>query len=295
MVIKMGWIRNEGRFNDDSYLIDGNIWGMKGGLACYYIEGSERNVLIDVPGIEDTPKMVEKIKSMSLQPNILILTHSHWDHSGGVPILKENFPDVEIMISHQGIDSVKNISVFNEAYSNVTTGMKPITEITPIKQDSKIDLGKKILRIFETPGHSNCSISVLDEKNEVLYIGDSFGNLFRTDLHIAPIMPPEYSHLKLMESFEKIKGAKYKSIALSHFGIVTEDLAEHFFENAEKAYLSWREFYLDVLRRNDDKGNFFKELSKKIESFGINPQFAEIYANREGNWVYKALKQSENI
>ena len=28
-VTKMGWIRNEGKFNDDSYLIDGNIWGMK--------------------------------------------------------------------------------------------------------------------------------------------------------------------------------------------------------------------------------------------------------------------------
>lgn len=294
-MINLGWTGEEGKFNEGIYLLDALLYNEPKSLACYVVEGTKKKALIDASGIEYVEQLLKKLNTMNLKPDILILTHSHWDHACGAPKISKKIPDIEVMASHLGIESLRDISVFNKAYLNVTTGLVPIENVSPLKDGDNIDLGEIKLKIFETPGHSDCSISILDQKNKVLFIGDSLGYSLTKNLLMPPIMPPEFSEEKLLKTFDKIQKIDYTSIALAHFGILTENLAKNFPEIAKSAYLQWRDFFLSTWNKNPSEIYFLSELSNKMQEFGIDKEFTDFYSEREGRWILKALKMAKLI
>jgi glyoxylase-like metal-dependent hydrolase (beta-lactamase superfamily II) len=294
-VINLGWTGEEGKFNENIYLIDALLFNEPRSLSCYVIEGTKKKALIDASGIEYAEQLLKKLKAMNLKPDILILTHSHWDHACGTPIIRKEIPNIEVMASHIGIESLRNMSEFNEAFSNIATGLVPIENVTPLKEGDNIDLGGLKLKIFETPGHTDCSICILDQKNKMLFTGDSLGYSLTKRLLIPPIMPPEFSEEKLLSSFDKIQKIDYSSIALAHFGILTQGLANKFPQMAKSAYLQWRDFFLSTLKKNPSEKYFLSEFSKKMQEYGVNKQFADYFSERQGTWTFKVLKMVNSI
>jgi len=294
-VINLGWTGEEGKFNESIYLLDALLYNEPKSLACYFVEGTKKKALIDASGFEYAEQLLKKLNSMNLKPDILMLTHSHWDHASGTPIIRKRFPGIEVMASELGIESLRNVSEFNYAYPNDTTGFVPIVNVTPLKDEDIIDLGGVKLKIFETPGHSDCSICLLDQKNKMLFVGDTLGYSLTKNLLIPPIMPPEFSEEKLISTFDKIQKIDYKSIALAHFGILTESLAQNFPKIAKSAYLQWRDFFLSTWNKNPSEIYFLSELSNKMQEYGINKQFADLFSEREGRWLLKALKMAKLI
>ena len=149
--------------------------------------------------------VVKKLQKLNITPDALILTHSHWDHAGGGLNIKKGFPDIEIMASNLGIQSLKNPNEFNAAFSDITPKLRPIENITPLRDNDVIDIGGNELRIIETPGHTNCSISVFDETNKNLFIGDALGYVMLGVVFLAPIMAPEFSEKKLLSTIKKVR------------------------------------------------------------------------------------------
>lgn len=103
---------------------------------------------------------------LDLVPDICILTHGHYDHTGGV---KENWPRV---LLHKKEFSFKgaHISIPKNAAA---------TDMAPLK------FGSHDLMFFHTPGHTDGSICILDKKTGLLFSGDtkfSGGVYGRTDL-----------------------------------------------------------------------------------------------------------------
>ena len=54
-------------------------------LAC---PKTRKAAIIDVP-FESIPLLIDEIKRDSLEPQMILLTHSHWDHIGAAAQLKE--------------------------------------------------------------------------------------------------------------------------------------------------------------------------------------------------------------
>ena len=80
----------EGKFNDNSYLIDTRLMNQEKNLAHYVIENDGMRLMIDI-GISSISarRMVKRMKDMGIFPiHKIILTHSHWDHMQGVEIIK---------------------------------------------------------------------------------------------------------------------------------------------------------------------------------------------------------------
>ena len=206
----MGWIKEEGKIFDNTYTIDSLLIAQKEAMACYLVTGTKKNILIDASGKPEGKTIVKKLKKFNIVPDTLILTHSHWDHAGGTLNIKKKFPDMEIMASNQGLNSLKNPNEFNAAFSDIISKLRPIENVTPIKGDDVIDIGNNELRIIETPGHTNCSISILDEKNKTLFTGDAMGYIMG-GAFLAPIMAPEFSEKKLLSTIEKVRNIDFKS------------------------------------------------------------------------------------
>ncbi len=62
------------------------------GSVVYVLKLNNQNILIDTSSKENKPELLEDLKQLNLEPeeiNIIILTHSHWDHTGNIDLFKK--------------------------------------------------------------------------------------------------------------------------------------------------------------------------------------------------------------
>jgi len=148
----------------------------------YLFIGQERAALIDSgTGIGDISRVVS---SLTRLPVIVITTHCHWDHIGGhghfqkIAIhsddrdwLENGLPIPLEMIRHHllllpfTLDPPEEFSV--ETYFPYTG--KPTFVLNDLDQ---FNLGKRVLHILHTPGHSPGHICIYEEDSGYLVTGD---------------------------------------------------------------------------------------------------------------------------
>ena len=287
----MSWIKEEGKINENTYLLDSFLFAQKESMACYLIKGSKKIALIDASGKSEGKTIAKKIKKLNLEPDFLILTHSHWDHADGALNIKKLFPNVEIMASKTGVKTLENATEFNSWFADFTSRSKPITGVTPLKDDDTVDLGNLELRIFETPGHTNCCLSIFDQKNKNLLVGDTFGYPMNEKLFLAPIMPPEFSKDNLLNSIKKISTLNFATVCPAHFGCLKDQYASDFLVIAQKKLNFWLDFLISKYKENPSKDHLIGEILIYLNNeIGISGIQAEALSNMFGDWFEKGLK-----
>jgi glyoxylase-like metal-dependent hydrolase (beta-lactamase superfamily II) len=168
-------IREEGKVNDDTTLIDIKMFGVPKITAIYLIE-SGKKCLIDAGTHTEARKILRQLKELNaFPPDIILLTHSHWDHCQAIPFLsqraKKEGKEIEIFASANAIPNLRDQS-YNEIFG--TGPFNNIEEdLIPVKDGDVVNLDGITLKIFEMQGHMTDQISILDEKNKNLFIGDA--------------------------------------------------------------------------------------------------------------------------
>lgn len=79
------------------------------GFSCL-VTGSERSVLFDTGGDGDI--LLKNMKRLGLEPDsadVVVLSHAHWDHTGGLKNVLERNGDVTIVSPSDFVDSVRGI------------------------------------------------------------------------------------------------------------------------------------------------------------------------------------------
>ena len=153
-------------------------------VFCTLIVGSEKALLLDTGfGCRD---IMEDISALTGLPVILAYTHGHGDHA----YPHKHFS--EIRIHQDDLDLYrKNASAFNKLVNLIINPLKVSPEekraylsnyakskprINALRDGDQIDLGGTIIKVIETPGHTKGSVCFLDEKNRLLYCGDTISN-----------------------------------------------------------------------------------------------------------------------
>ncbi len=163
-MIKIVYINTDGKFNENTYLIDGlPLFSMQGSIALYAIENEGETLLIDSSLSLMVRKIILKLKEFGIYPAqklSLLLTHSHWDHILGVKRLKRLMKDVEIEVfaSSNAIKHLKNPDFMNEPFE---VKVNPIDNVTSLKEGDIIDLNGLELKVLNFFGHTMDSISIL--------------------------------------------------------------------------------------------------------------------------------------
>ncbi|MHA1300371.1 MAG: MBL fold metallo-hydrolase [Candidatus Helarchaeota archaeon] len=133
-----------------------------------YIYG--KKILIDTGfNRQYAEKIIEHMKKFDIKINRIVLTHIHPDHSSNVGIFQKAF-DAKVCI-HEKL--AKKFAQYGDKLVLLKEG-----DVLEVNQDLK-------LRVIYTPGHSSGGICLYDEKNKILFSGDtifSHGNIGRTDL-----------------------------------------------------------------------------------------------------------------
>lgn len=167
-------------------------------VNAFLIEGEERTALVDTGcGIGD---LAREVRELTDKPLIILLTHTHFDHDGGI----YEFPGVPVYvnpldgerIAEDRVNMVKYMGTedYNEMRRGYIRSRGPIrcpdldqAELLklvpdhptndgyswlPVRDGNEIDLGGRVLKAIHTPGHTDGSTCFLDAENRILFSGD---------------------------------------------------------------------------------------------------------------------------
>ena len=82
-------IRKQGKITENTTLIDAGLFDVTGTTAVYLIEG-DKKCLIDGGTRNAASRIIKILNDLNaFPPDIIILTHSHWDHTQAIPILRK--------------------------------------------------------------------------------------------------------------------------------------------------------------------------------------------------------------
>lgn len=184
--------------------------------AAYLVRFGSRAVLIDTGCGQDDGLLIDNIKSClpaEVQLDYLLLTHCHFDHSGGAEAVRQAFG---CAIAAHALDAV----YLESGDSRVTaaawygTRMQPLQVDIRFEGDEKefeVDSGK--IRALHWPGHSPGSVVYTARIENQLV-------LFGQDVH-GPLHPTLLSDRTLYEkSLEMLLALDADLLLEGHFGII---------------------------------------------------------------------------
>ncbi|MCI5045141.1 MAG: subclass B3 metallo-beta-lactamase [Aquisalinus sp.] len=125
------------------------------GLAIYFIPTPDGHILIDGGMPQNAPLIVQSIRELGYDPadiKILLNTHAHFDHSGGLAALKE-MSGAELVASEGDRSALEN--GFYLGYEDVPwLNAPPVIVDKIIADDGDVTLGNITLTAHLTPGHT---------------------------------------------------------------------------------------------------------------------------------------------
>ena len=164
-------------------------------VNCYivYDVNLKKAIIID-PG-EQAQKVINKIETLNLQPELLINTHGHFDHIFSDDIVREKY-NIPLAIFKDDVEMLSDSNLNLSQYMDNPITIKQADIIFDKEEVKETSFCK--YKVIHTPGHSKGSICILTD--DILFSGDTVFkySIGRTDL-------PDGNYNELMQSLEKIK------------------------------------------------------------------------------------------
>lgn len=166
------------------------------GANCYIVwdESSKDAAVID-PGYPDE-RVTDLIKRENLSVSKILLTHGHFDHIGGLDMMRKACPEAKTYIHEADADCLSS------AGKNLSTmaGRQMVFEPAEclMKNGDSIAIGQDdVLKVLHTPGHTEGGVCFIGK--EVVFSGDTLfqGSIGRTDF-------PGGDYETMMRSLDKL-------------------------------------------------------------------------------------------
>ncbi len=267
------------------HLVDCDYAGLPGSAAAYIVTHDDGAMIIETNTARATDRILAALGGLDLTPadvTHVIITHVHLDHAGGASALLEACPHAHL-IAHpraapHAIDPTKLVAsatqvygtaVFSELYGTID----PIdpNRVETMDDEETLIIGGHTLRFLHTRGHANHHFCIVDEAEEAIFTGDSFGIRYPglQGVIFPSTSPTDFDAALAVESVERIVQSGAKEAWLTHFGVV-RDLS-----SAGATLIGQLRAYGELVDRADDSGAEGDALQAMCSAF-VDQFFADL-------------------
>ena len=181
----------------NDWMVDGP-WELEAehGLS-FYVETPESKFLFDCGHTGAAWRNAEKMGVNLSAVEFVALSHSHYDHIGALPYIRKKYPDVTVcgsghcakILERPGArtlmkelgETARNQYDPDSSFEIIVDGL---FADRVLKDGESVSLGDETVTAFETPGHTNCSMSFLLMPLNLLFTSESTGILEgKDDVH----------------------------------------------------------------------------------------------------------------
>lgn len=142
------------------------------GTNCYILSDPEAGKCAVIDPGEEASRVAAAVKGSGCAPCAILLTHGHYDHTGAVAALRQQWPDIPVYLSR--LDQAGDNPYLRELFP-------PIAGAVDYGEGDTIAVGTLTVEVLSTPGHSEGSVTL--RCGDVLFCGDTLfaGSCGRTD------------------------------------------------------------------------------------------------------------------
>lgn len=181
------------------------------------------NIVIDVGPANTAGRLIDALVSLGLdRVDLVLLTHIHIDHAGGLADLLDHYPMAKVMCHEKALKYLVDPSTL---WAGSLKVLGKIAEMygppRPVPGERLIphtENDLKDLLVVETPGHAIHHLSFSFENR--LFAGEAGGIyiLINDDEYIRPSTPPRFFFDICMRSVEHLLALEDQPIYFAHFG-----------------------------------------------------------------------------
>ncbi len=274
------------------------IDGFDGFIGAWVYTGNP-TILVDVGPAVSVPALLSALAEIGGQaPELILLTHIHIDHAGGIGRLARELPRATVVCHPKGgrhlVDperlwqgSLKTLGRIAEIYGPIA----PLPAGRLFPADRPIHPG--VLAI-DTPGHAAHHYSF--RVDELLFAGEAGGvNLPTTDgaIYLRPATPPRFFLETSLDSIDRLLAAEPGRICYGHVGQRPD--AVSLLQTHREQLLRWRDWIAPFLNREDCEQDELPEfcVDYLLETDPLLAGYAGLSASvrgRERNFLRNSVK-----
>ncbi|MDO4870233.1 MAG: MBL fold metallo-hydrolase [Bacillota bacterium] len=278
------------------------------GGESYLITGSEKTAIYDCGmaycGELTVENIAEALRERSL--DYILLSHSHYDHIGALPYIRDRFPDAIVCGSRkcQSVLQRENARKLIEELGTEARDLYTPQSAKPVRTDGlkvdrvledgdSISLGDMTITAYETKGHTDCSLTYYIEPAGLLLTSESTGILEGKDYVHTPSLKSFSDSLKSCDKCEALHPAY---LCLPHFGMLPKDFNETYFRMFRQECASKTAF---VRSMKDEGLDFAQMLARYVDRYWTPAkemeQPKEAFELNSKHILNALLKEIENV
>jgi glyoxylase-like metal-dependent hydrolase (beta-lactamase superfamily II) len=229
-------------------LLGPGLWAIDTGFqrerfdAAYLVAEAGEAAFIDTGPNLAVPRLLQGLDDARLSPEQVkwvILTHVHLDHAGGAGLLMESLPNALLLVHPRGAQHIADPSrllagvraVYGAEIAARDYGeLKPVPKerIVHAVDDMVLSVGRRSLRIAETPGHAHHHVCIWDESSRGWFSGDTLGVSYpeftfdRVRYAIPSTTPTQFDPDALCRSIERLMSLEPSVVYITHYGAIRD-------------------------------------------------------------------------
>jgi len=223
----------------------------------------------------------------SRQPEILFLTHVHYDHSGAAAYLKKTFPGIKIAASPKAGEIMKrpnavelmarlsrNMITLAERIEGIDASLLIREPFEPFDIDMFLEDGQVVtlgqdleVRVLATPGHTSDLLSYYIPREKVLVATEAAGLLWQNGA-IGTEFLVDFD--LYMDSLRRLASLDVDILCQGHHFVLMGDQVREFLEASIEAAVRFRSEVEELLAENEGSVDRVVELMK-VKEYDINP------------------------
>ncbi|WAH35743.1 MBL fold metallo-hydrolase [Alicyclobacillus dauci] len=232
------------KMNDDVWQIDLLEQNIPYRTGAYVIV-DERPTLVETGAANSHEVLIAGLDTIGLSPKDLayvIVTHVHLDHAGGAGQMMSAAPQAKLVVHPRGARHMADPSklwagaqaVYGDRTEDLFGAVQPVPEENILIRDheSTLNIGKRTLTFFDSPGHAKHHFTILDPVSNALYAGDAAGILYPTeftgygyDFIMPTTSPVDFDPAAVHNTMDMLRKLPFEWVYHTHFGKSAKDEA----------------------------------------------------------------------